>query len=135
MLLNGTTLPNPTGVNSDSRTVSARNLALGGVINYDHSQNDARNIVHTIQVQWAGITAAELASLRAEWVNACNDYVSMTIPGLQVRIGGSLVNTVDATALEDAGLDVAFDQAWDSAGNGPVLYGATATFITQPAAM
>lgn len=131
--LNGVMLANPVQVISDTEPVSARNLAYGGVVNYDHTTLDARRFIHTVQVQWAGLSAAELSAIRGAWQQANEDYVELIMDGLSVISQGSLSDDdLFVIVLEDTGLDVAFEQGWDKNGNGPIIYGATATFVSEP---
>lgn len=135
LTLNSATLANPVEVLVDGTPLVALNIAYGGIRYYHHATSPLqKHSIHTIEVRWGALTSAELGEIRTRWKEACNAYVYLAMDGLLLS-DASLSDTAPVMVAPGTALDVAFLQAYNGAGTGPILYDASAIFITAQLAI
>lgn len=131
--LNEVVLANPVQVDTDSEPVRAVNVALGGIVIYDHASLDATMYVHVIRLQWQNLSAAEFAAIKGAWEAASDDYVLLHMDGLHL-IGNAAVDDDEMFVMvqEDSELSQTEKQGWTAAGEGPVIYDAAMSLVSEP---
>lgn len=130
LTLNGVTLANPVEVLVDGNTLAALNVAYGGLRAFFHSTNQTqKQSVHTVELRWEALTPTELGEIRTRWGEAANNYVTLTMTDLELA-NFAAGDSITVTVAPGTALEVAFLQAWNGAGTGPILYDASAIFIS-----
>lgn len=133
MTIDGVTMPNPVSLDADSVAIAATNLTYGGPKSYYHSQSTtARQGLHVLKVVWDNLNTNELSDVVTAFQAAADEYVTLTFD--DIELPATFVTPDEVTVIVYPGtvLDIEYQQGYDSAGNGPLLYTVGATFVTGP---
>lgn len=133
-----TTLANPGQVDRSPYTIMSGNLTPTGYKfqftrrYYASTVGDPSAPIqgHRIRVMWSNLTATELTAIRAAHLAAVMGYVKMTVPRLGLSHQGEEDTQYVTVDPEDDQLDVTWEQGWID-GEGPIVYQASASFLTQ----
>lgn len=134
LTLNSATLANPVEVLVDGNSLVALNIAYGGIRAFFHSTNQTQHqSIHTIELRWQALTPTELSDIRTHWQEAADAYVFLAMTDLELA-DFSASDNVQVTVAPGTALGAEFQQAYASDGTGPILYDASAIFISAQVA-
>jgi len=130
--INGNTIPNPVTVDVDSVPLAALNIRYGGqkAFYLTQSTTDLQGI-HVLKIAWQSLNGGEMDTVQLAWQYAANGYVSFVFTDLALAAVLGVTDTTQIMVYPGSSLDKEWLQAWDSAGNGPILWDAVATFVTR----
>ena len=133
MTINAVTVANPTTLDADSVAIAATNITYAGLKSYYHSQSTTvHQTLHVLSVGWEQLTPTELSTIRTQWQAAAVAYVDATFDGIELPSSFTVTDKVSMIAYPGSSLSVEYTQGYDIAGTGPILFDATATFVTSP---
>ena len=127
------TMANPTSVDIDGVPLVAVNVTYSGpsalYLTHDTAFNRG---IHVLSFVWENLNATELANIRVAWQLTAASYQTLVFDDIALAAILAVTDETSVTVFPDSGLDVEFMQGWDLVANGPVMYQASASFVTQP---
>lgn len=130
--INGNTIANPVAIDVDSVPLAALNIRYGGQKAFYLTQSTTdKQGIHVIKIRWESLNGGEMDTVQLAWQYAANGYVSFVFTDLALAAVLGVTDTTQIMVYPGSSLDKDWMQSWDTAGNGPILWDANATFVTR----